>query len=181
MTPEIPFFCANDKCPLTYRFNQYANMPMIIKPAAYPSKPLKHLAMITGPFTASAGESLAASFSTMKLGPVIGTPTMGSDGRYQLRKTYVTRLNGKKLTIPVVFTPSLTVNAHCRWGQGNPDLPDIVLPRTITNEKYYDILTWITAIEAMNNWHTKPDLSVYCSSRGFDKTLSVLHLPVVRN
>ena len=62
----------------------------------------------------------------------------------------------------VTFTPDFSIGGDCEEIQANPPQPTVLVERTFENTTYYDTLTWVAAIKAMQAWTTQTNIAIKC-------------------
>jgi hypothetical protein len=150
MAPFTPFACLDRSCPLKTEYRDHLeSFPTPVYVGEYP---VNQIALITGRGTASKSDSIAALFRATRIGPIVGTPAIGSSGTYYFRKEYVVKAGGKALTIGVTFTPDFSLGSDCEEIQANPPEPTALVERTFENRRFYDTRTWIVAAGALTGW-----------------------------
>ncbi len=152
--------CMDSTCPVKTEYSHY--LDFYEKPAVLSNEPIKKIAIITGMSTASIADSIANVFRATKVGPIVGTPAIASSGSYYFRKDYVVSTGDKAFTVSVSFTPDFSLAADCEVSQANPPQPDVLIERTFENRKYYDTLTWIKSVSALENWKTPANIGITC-------------------
>lgn len=161
MSPLMPFACLDIKCPMKTEYTDY--LEYYEKPSVIHEHPIKKLALITGRGSASKTDSIAALFRATKIGPILGTPAIGSSGTYYFKKDYVVPVGKNAIILSVTFTPDFSLGGDCEEVQANPPQPTHLIERNFDNRKYYDSLTWIRAAEALETWSVQPEISISCS------------------
>lgn len=174
MSPFMPFACLDLKCPMKTEYSDY--LDYYEKPSIVTDKPIRKVALITGKGTASKSDSVAALFRATKVGPIVGTPAVASSGTYYYKKDYVVPVGKNAITLSVTFTPDFSIGGDCEEVQANPPQPTVTVERTFENKKYYDTLTWIESVKAMQSWTTRPNIATKCPVETAKEKLKTLGL-----
>ncbi len=175
MSPFVPFQCWDDKCEPQTEYKYYTER-FSEKPEVIPNEPLKNLALVIGAGTVSKSDSVAALFRAHDIGPIIGTPSMASSGRYYFNKEYQTEIEGKIITLETTFTPDFSVDGACAEIQANPVLPHVLVPHILENNPYYDTQLWIEAAKALQTWDKEIHLERKCSIEDTQNVLKTFGL-----
>jgi hypothetical protein len=161
MSPFMPFACLDSTCPMKTEYSDY--LDYYEKPVIVSDQAIKKIALITGRGTGSKTDSIAALFRATHIGPIVGTPAIASSGTYYYKKDYVVPVGKNAITFSVTFTPDFSLAGDCEEVQANPPIPDVLLERTFANKNYYDTLTWINSVKAIEGWTHTPQVNVKCS------------------
>jgi hypothetical protein len=144
----MPFICPDGDCGRPARYREM--MGVYGKARERGVAQIVPTALITGTSTASMADLFAATFAAHRAGPIVGVSPRASSARFAFTKRYVVAPpNGRRRTIDVRYTPTISLLPDCTVMQLDALQPDVPVARTLRNSRSFDVHSWSRAIDAL--------------------------------